>query len=303
MRLTRRRFGMLSLSAALAPAVARAQRLPSVREVPWLGEIQTPPSPLPADVPPLRSLLMDARGNKLASLEQWKQQRAQLREAWLNLLGVWPSPRRPPEYEILESMRTATISRQLIRYDSEWGVKCEAYLLRPSPARQQMPGVVVFHSTVDYTIRQGAGLEGPPQAAWGLKLAERGFVVLCPRCFLWNDGRDVDYMVRVNEHRRRHPQSPGMAQNAVRRNAGRGSAGEPAGRRSATHSARPAIRWARKKRSTWPHLTSGSRPPSAAKAASAGRFPIGRPLVSGHQELRPRASRIAGTGRASGLSC
>jgi dienelactone hydrolase len=211
MRLSRRQFGLLSFGSVVAPAVARAQRLPSVLEVPWLGEIQTPPKALPPDVQPLRSLLMDAQGNKLANLEHWKQQRSQLREAWLNLLGVWPSPRRPPEYEILESTRTATILRQLIRYDTEWGVKCEAYLLRPSPAQQQMPAVVVFHSTVDYTIRQGAGLEGPPQAAWGLKLAERGFVVLCPRCFLWNDGRDVDYMTRVKEHRSRHPQAPGMA--------------------------------------------------------------------------------------------
>jgi pimeloyl-ACP methyl ester carboxylesterase len=69
----------------------------------------------------------------------------------------------------------------------------------------------VFHSTVDYTIRQGAGLAGPPQAAWGLKLAERGFVTLCPRSFLWDAGATTNFAQRVTEHRQRHPHAVGMA--------------------------------------------------------------------------------------------
>lgn len=211
MKLTRRQFEILSLSSAFAPVIAQAQRPPATQEVPWLGEIQTPPAQLPPDAPQLRSLLADAQGSRLASLAQWQMQRLQYRQAWLNLLGAWSSPRRPPEFQIIEVDRTPTITRQLIRYDSEWGVPVEAYLLKPARQVGRLPGVIVFHSTVDYTIRQGAGLEGPANAAWGLKLAERGFVTLCPRCFLWDAGETTNYTQRVSEHRRRHRNSCGMA--------------------------------------------------------------------------------------------
>jgi pimeloyl-ACP methyl ester carboxylesterase len=87
----------------------------------------------------------------------------------------------------------------------------EAYLMMPHKPNRRLPAVVVLHSTVDYTIRQGAGLEGDPRAHWGLELAKRGMVVICPRCFLWEDAGPPDFEARAKEHKRRHPEMRGIA--------------------------------------------------------------------------------------------
>jgi dienelactone hydrolase len=215
MKLSRREFAAVSFAATLGSR-ASAQRLP--REVPWLGEIQTPPAKLPADVPQLWPLLVDAGRNPIRTRAHWEQHRPYLRRQWLDLIGeVKPRERLvqqgriPPTFEILDSAKVGGIVRRRIRYETERGVKTEAYLLMPHKPRRRLPGVVVLHSTVDYTIRQGAGLEGPPEAAWGLKLAQRGMVAICPRCFLWNETLPAKYEARVAEHKRRHPLSRGIA--------------------------------------------------------------------------------------------
>jgi hypothetical protein len=210
MKLTRRQFSALSFASLTAARSACAQQRPATKEVGWLKQAQTPPKAVP-QAPLLRPLLADAQGNRLGSLSEWKVQCQQFREAWVNSLGLWQAPFRAPEFQIVEFERTGDVVRQLIRYDSEFGVPVEAYLLRPARAGGRRPGVVVFHSTVDYTIRQPAGLEGPPEAAWGLRLAERGFVALCPRCFLWDGGQEANYSMRVSEHRHRHRNACGMA--------------------------------------------------------------------------------------------
>ena len=72
-------------------------------------------------------------------------------------------------------------------------------------------GVVALHSTVKHTIRQPAGVEGKPEKAFGLKMARRGYVVFCPRCFLWSNDLAIPYMEHVARFRNRHPGSKGMA--------------------------------------------------------------------------------------------
>lgn len=214
MPLTRRQFAAAVASgwaaSRLSASRALGQPLPSTREVPWLAEVQTPPPQPPVGAPQLAPLLADVQGNPLKTVADWKKKKEELQQAWLALLGMWDPPRRPLEYTIVDSARTPKITRQLIRYETERGSPVEAYLLIPTRGPSSKPGVVVFHSTVDYTIRQGAGLEGPPEAAWGAKLAERGFIVLCPRCFLWDDVEPVDYQRPLRQHKLRHPRSLGM---------------------------------------------------------------------------------------------
>jgi hypothetical protein len=71
--------------------------------------------------------------------------------------------------------------------------------------------VVVLHSTVDHTIRQPAGLEGPADKHIALHLARRGYVAFCPRCFLWQYSEPKRLATAVDWLHRRHPGVTGMA--------------------------------------------------------------------------------------------
>jgi hypothetical protein len=64
---------------------------------------------------------------------------------------------------------------------------------------------------VKHSIRQPAGVEGKPEKAFGLKLAERGCVTLCPRNFLWPDNHHIDAERQTALFQNRHPNSKGMA--------------------------------------------------------------------------------------------
>ena len=101
--------------------------------------------------------------------------------------------------------------RQLLRYEVEPGEAVEAYLLRPADAKGRLPGVAVFHSTVEHSIRQPAGLAGPAEVHFGLKLAERGMVAICPRNFLWTETNKIDTSTAMKRFAERHPKSKGMA--------------------------------------------------------------------------------------------
>lgn len=215
-KLTRRQFEMASLAALCGPSLANTTRHATAQvaqlptDVPWLGEIQRAPARVPPDAPPVRSLMFDSRGARILNRTAWNTRASEIRTGWEQFLTGWEYPRRPPEYEILATDRLPRVKRRLIRYQSERNVPVEAYLMEPNNINLRVPGVVVFHSTVDYTIRQGAGLEGNPAAAWGLRLAERGIVALCPRCFLWDGTQPPNYQVQVEAHLRRHPVSRGM---------------------------------------------------------------------------------------------
>jgi dienelactone hydrolase len=113
--------------------------------------------------------------------------------------------------EVLQEDRPDGVIRQLIRYETERGLPVEGYLLRPDRPGRGRPGVVVLHSTVEWTIRQPAGLEGPPDLHIGLQLARRGYVAICPRCFLWQYRRGGKLQTAVDWFRARHPGVTGMA--------------------------------------------------------------------------------------------
>jgi len=91
------------------------------------------------------------------------------------------------------------------------GLPVEAYLLRPRDVAKGAPGVVVLHSTADITIRQPAGLDGPESHHIGKQLARRGYIAICPRCYLWQYSRAGKIAEAVDWLRARHPDVRGMA--------------------------------------------------------------------------------------------
>ena len=178
-------------------------------EAPWLAEIQGVPANVPTpEALGLEPLLVDADGAPIATLEQWHVRREALRTQWMDFLG--PMPERPPvALTTISEDRVDGCRRVLVRYESEPGLPVEGYVLYPDPLGP-MPraGVVALHSTTPDTINQVAGVTESGNHALGLKLAREGFVVFCPRCFLW-PGPD-DYTEAVARFQTRHPGALGM---------------------------------------------------------------------------------------------
>jgi len=180
--------------------------------VPWLAEVQKPPAELAADAPELTPLLIGEDGRTITTLEGWKRRREAIRDWWLDFLGPLQVERgRPPVLEVISEDRPDGVIRQLVRYEVEPGLPVEAYLLKPARIQSPCPGVVALHSTVRHTIRQPAGVEGKPEKAFGLIMARRGYVAICPRCFLWSNDLSISYQQHVEQFRARHPGSRGMA--------------------------------------------------------------------------------------------
>ena len=175
------------------------------KDVPWLAEVQMPPDK--ASEVALAPLWPDSA---VRSLDVWKPRRAELRRQWLDFLE--PMPERPGNVRItvLRTDRLPNVTRELIEYEGEPGLRVQAYLLRPSgnaPPKSRA-GLVALHPTTAETIEPIAGVVGDERQHTGLKLAQRGFVVICPRCFLWQDADN--YKIAVDTFRGRHPQTLGM---------------------------------------------------------------------------------------------
>ena len=177
----------------------------------WLAEVQRAPAVIPARATRPAPMLMDAHHRPIATPEGWARRRDELAAAWRTFLGAIPAPRAVGAPVVLDEDRPEGVVRQLIRYEAEPGLPVEGYLLRPEGPARGRPGAVVLHSTVDYTIRQPAGLEGTEDKWIGLHLARRGYVAFCPRCFLWQYGGPGRYDDAVAWLRRRHPGVTGMA--------------------------------------------------------------------------------------------
>ena len=208
-----RREWLASLVATCSfPSLVRAAWREADKDVAWLAEVQKPPERLPDDAPRLSPLLVDNSGQAVTTLEGWQRKRDEVRRWWLGFLKPLEVQREgPPPFEVLAEDRPDGVVRQLVRYEVEPGLPVEAYLLKPARVERPCPGVVALHSTVTHTIRQPAGVEGTPEKAFGLKMARRGYVAFCPRCFLWSNDLTIPYMEHVERFRARHPGSKGMA--------------------------------------------------------------------------------------------
>lgn len=214
MSMDRRRF--LATSALTASAYTLASRVAFAAEpkhVSWLAEIQRRPEKLPAEIKDFPSLLVDASGKPITSVEQWVKRRDTILAWWLNFLGKGPArdPAKPPKFKVLEEDTVGKVKRQRIEYEVEPGVTTEAYLCLPTDLAAPAPGVVCFHSTVDHSIRQPAGLGPDVQKAFGLKFAQQGRVVLSPRNFLWPTNDKLKAKEETDKYLARVPKSTGMA--------------------------------------------------------------------------------------------
>ncbi len=168
---------------------------------------------LDADQP--APILFDGEHQPITTRNSWEVQRKSLISAWEAALGAAPSKPDNREIEVLEQelLPEHSVIRERIQYQVEPGFTTQVYRLAPiKPTTGPRPGCLVFHSTVDHTIRQPAGLEGPPELHLGLQLAQLGMIALCPMNFLWRFGTGPDkFQQAVAWHQEQHPESTGMA--------------------------------------------------------------------------------------------
>ena len=179
-------------------------------DVAWLPQVVRPPHDLieePANG--LTSLFVDAEGRAITTRAEWERQRHRLRRYWLDFLGPMPSDRPPVKLEVLRRDETPQFVRQLVRYEGEPGLWVEGYLLSPHTAEAgRLPALVAMHATSEHNIEQIAGLAGKSSHQIAPQSCEAGFVVFCPRCFLWQDSTTYDEAVA--KFRQRHPHTLGM---------------------------------------------------------------------------------------------
>ena len=129
------------------------------RHVRWLEETQQVPAEIPGEQLRFRSVRQANIDVVIESRRDWETHRGGVRDRWLKELGpVAIRPRPLPKLEVLETEQLPEgITRQRVRYEALPGEFVEAYLVRPSRLRGQVPGIVVLHSTVNHSIRQPAG--------------------------------------------------------------------------------------------------------------------------------------------------
>lgn len=178
-------------------------------DVSWRREVTTVPQLDKKDQRKLTPLLTSGNGKPITTLAGWKKRRSAIKNAWLKFLG--PMPKRPAvKLETLRIDRLKTVTRTLVEYESESGLKVQGYLLKPNELKpgEKRAGIVALHPTTRDTIEPIAGVKGPEEKQIGLKLAQRGFVVFCPRCFLWQDAKN--YKEAVATFKKRHPKTLGM---------------------------------------------------------------------------------------------
>jgi hypothetical protein len=187
------------------PTTAGSSHRPAVT-VPWLEQVQQPPTALPAVA---LSPLWSTEDPSARKVSDWQQRREELRRLWQEFLGPRPESASNVIVEI-RAQQVDGVERVLIEYETEPGERVQAYLLKPlkPPSEQRLPGLVALHQTTSATIDQVAGVTDTGPQALGWQLAQQGFVVLCPRNFLW---QDADTLVAATERfQRRHPQTKGM---------------------------------------------------------------------------------------------
>ena len=178
-------------------------------DVPWLAEVNRPPKEYPLDFAGKMRPLLEPDGCPSRNRKQWLSYRTALRHSWERFLG--PMPKAPRgEYSVLRTETLNGFIRERIRYECEAGLFVEAYLLKPAAQSkpQSRAGIVALHQTTNDTIEEIAGVTGMEFQHLGLKLARRGFVVICPRNFLWEN--TPSYKEAVDRFRKRHPKALGM---------------------------------------------------------------------------------------------
>jgi dienelactone hydrolase len=180
-----------------------------------LPELQKPPANLSAAARQLPPLLPPD-----ADRDTWQARRAELQRAWTQFLGRLPQTKCPLEVQFEAVETLPALTRQRLTFQVEPGVRTDAMLLAPRErSGTRLPGLVFFHPTYTNHYRRAVGLEGldEPERHQAVQWAERGYIVLAPRCYLWAEPppgstarASGSYVANVHRELERHPDWKGI---------------------------------------------------------------------------------------------
>jgi len=181
-------------------------------------KIQIPPALSPKEKPELRSLLINARGEPVTNRKQWLKHHDALKSDWQRFLGEFPNRRAPLKTEYLSREELPDFTRAHVRYQIEDGVWQDGYLLTPKTNQKKFPAIVVFHPTTPLQAKGVAGLapDYDEEKLQGVQLVQRGYVVWCPRNFIFEETPDASdgarlWNANVAKLKTRHPAWRAMA--------------------------------------------------------------------------------------------
>lgn len=172
--------------------------------------LQTPPAVIQGNYPKLSPLLETDLGKSISTKREWEKRRAEYKTEWLKFLGDLPAKKAELKTEILATEQLSGFTRQLVRYQIEEGVFTDGYLLTPKKGKGKLPAIVVFHPTTPLQAQGVAGLSKDyAEEKWqGVQLAERGYIVWCPRNYINTDG--FDWVGNTKNVITKHPTWTGM---------------------------------------------------------------------------------------------
>ena len=125
----------------------------------------------------------DGVEHAIGSVAQWATRRQHVMAHVESVMGALPgsAPRTPPRYEVVEVEEIGNLTRRKIRYWSDdMPFPVDAYILLPNTGGKPVPAVLCLHQTTTYAKREPAGVLGQSSLAYGLHLAERGYVTMMP---------------------------------------------------------------------------------------------------------------------------
>jgi dienelactone hydrolase len=179
------------MQTLLTSALAWLATLQSAAQTPidWPALIQKPYADMAVQDVGLRPLL-ERDGKPITTKENWQLKRAAIEQKWRDRLGPMPERLKSLDSRVEHSAKGDGFERRRVSFLSVVGDRIRAYLLIPPEFKDgaKRPAVVVFHQTTSETLKEPAGLGKNATLALGVHLVKRGYIVLCPECYIMKDG-------------------------------------------------------------------------------------------------------------------
>ena len=106
----------------------------------------------------LPSLLTDANGKDITTIEQWEKKRDRLKEKWLKRLAIPPKPDNAPTVKVVKTIEEEIYTGKIIylQWDADLLIKIMLMLPR-KPIREPTPAVLVHFYDIDASAGKNLG--------------------------------------------------------------------------------------------------------------------------------------------------